>query len=478
MEPRTRYSPIPIVLLFAILIYFFLQIYDLLRNQDDSLYQFKLGWFAVRNRTLKEIQDEATFEERDKKENELFQSSKWKEATSGLLYPNSVDPNVLGIKHLKDKLQQSLYKRVKENFPLLKTTMRNLKREYEEQLRLMGDPRDSPPAQRVYLSRIQERYEEEVKKSLTGDYRPGLDIDHESRLRHHIKKFNDDFEAEIEQKALEYTWQMLDQDPSESEPIENGKPRAGIFGWIQQRWDYHLGSEPRHDVPQKLKKKLFKEQTNSWETRTNDYIQKVEDAIRACNNDLFRVACGDDTLRGKIREKLERQEIQAFVDAKTELQKILGDCDYTDSWHPVFMIELDEFQRVRVGRSVAQSSQPAVPNQPREPAGPLEQQISLYQAFYRDNKRVYEVHDWLHAYWRVAFPRFVDNIIIQVVERHLLGRKGPLRLFNRDWINLLEDEELENLVGDDEKTINDRKALKERLEGLDEALKKADIALR
>jgi hypothetical protein len=83
----------------------------------------------------------------------------------------------------------------------------------------------------------------------------------------------------------------------------------------------------------------------------------------------------------------------------------------------------------------------------------------------------------MYAYWRIVLPRFIDNVIIQVVERHLLGRKGPLRLFNRHWINHLSDDELKDLVGEDEVTVNKRKAIKEKLEGLDDALKRADIAL-
>ena len=84
----------------------------------------------------------------------------------------------------------------------------------------------------------------------------------------------------------------------------------------------------------------------------------------------------------------------------------------------------------------------------------------------------------MFAYWRAAFPRFVDNVIIQVVERHLLGRNGPLHLFNRNWSNTLLDSELAKLAGEDKKTMDDRRVLKERLEGLEEALKKADIAMR
>src|SRR5271168_855726 len=103
-------SQISIAHLFIALIRCIPQIFDLLRNHVGSPYHLKLGWFAVRNRSSKEILVEETFEERDKKETELFESGKWKEAVSNSNSWNSVDPNVLGIKCLKHTLQRNLYK--------------------------------------------------------------------------------------------------------------------------------------------------------------------------------------------------------------------------------------------------------------------------------------------------------------------------------------------------------------------------------
>jgi hypothetical protein len=51
-------------------------------------------------------------------------------------------------------------------------------------------------------------------------------------------------------------------------------------------------------------------------------------------------------------------------------------------------------------------------------------------------------------------------------------------LFDRNWIFGLEDEELEELVGENEETRAARKDLNERLAGLRNALEKVDVALR
>ncbi len=336
----------------------------------------------------------------------------------------------------------------------------------------MGLPRDKPGDQRSYLSDIQTKYEEEVRRSLNGDYRFVDDPAHPSHLRYLVKTFNNNFESAIRLNALKYHWQLNDYD-DEADGF-------GILSLIDNTWKVHQGSEPRHDAPPSLKKKLVEQQTESWERKTKSYIQQVEDAIKACNDDLFAFACEDNTLRLKIREKLKAQEMKAFENAKAELHNILKDRDYIDSWNPQLEIFIADCQRPRIERQVKlqMAQQKTGSKTETNPGDPSLDQVSARETFYLNNKRVYEVHDWLLAYWKVAYPRFVDNVIIQVIERHLLGPNGPLKLFRRRWIDILKDEELEELVGENEETRAKRKDLKERLDGLKNALEKADIALR
>ena len=423
----------------------------------------------MRNRNSKEILDGESFEERDKKEDEFFAGGKWKDATLGFPSRDSIDPKILGIRHLKRTLQVYLYKRVIKNFPRLRNKMRDLETEYSQRIQSMGEPRDKPRDQRVFLSGIQSLYETEVERSLNGDYRFVDKPNHPSRLRYHVKTFNDKFEYELQNNAVKYSWQLND--------IDDNSEGAGILQWINTTWENHRGSEPRHDTPKSLKKELVKQQTESWEAKTIAYINQVEEAIKTCNDDLFTFACKDDALRLKVRDKLRDREAKAFQDARIELQKILKDREYIDSWNPQLEFFITEHQRPRIERQVKlqlERGKKAVTSD----AKASEDQVSAHEQFYVSNKRVYEVHDWLCAYWKVAYPRFVDNVIIQVVERHLLGPNGPLRLFHRDWIIGLEDEELEELVGENEETRAVRKELRERLDGVKNALEKADIALR
>ena len=115
----------------------------------------------------------------------------------------------------------------------------------------MGEPRDNPWDQRVYLSDIQALYETEAEKSLNGDYRYTEDLTHKSRLRYHVSNFNKEFESEIQLRAVKYHWQVNDSD--------DNNDGSGILNWIYNTWNSHRGSEPRHDTPRSLKRKLVRE---------------------------------------------------------------------------------------------------------------------------------------------------------------------------------------------------------------------------
>lgn len=107
----------------------------------------------------------------------------------------------------------------------------------------------------------------------------------------------------------------------------------------------------------------------------------------------------------------------------------------------------------------------------------VEEEKKWMEKYQFSDARIYSVHDWLYAYWFVAVRRFLDNIIIQVVERHLLGPYGPLKIFSGELLDGLNDDELEKLAGEDENKMNERKAIQERVHGLEDALRKAAIAV-
>jgi hypothetical protein len=63
---------------------------------------------------------------------------------------------------------------------------------------------------------------------------------------------------------------------------------------------------------------------------------------------------------------------------------------------------------------------------------------------------VFEVHDILKAYYKVARKRFVDNICMQASAFMLVnGPNNPLKILSPQFVSSLSDEQLEEIAGED-----------------------------
>jgi hypothetical protein len=82
---------------------------------------------------------------------------------------------------------------------------------------------------------------------------------------------------------------------------------------------------------------------------------------------------------------------------------------------------------------------------------------------------VFDVHDTLKTYYNVALKLFIDNVATQVVERTLMGRDGPFRLFSTEWVTGLSGPEPSSVTEEDYATKRRREELKARIQRLEQA---------
>lgn len=88
-----------------------------------------------------------------------------------------------------------------------------------------------------------------------------------------------------------------------------------------------------------------------------------------------------------------------------------------------------------------------------------------------DDQAVYDIHDMLKAYYKVAIKRFTDNVVIQITERHILGAEGPVKFLSSDLIGDLSEVQLAELAGENFVTASKRNDLIAKAERFQEALK-------
>ena len=78
-----------------------------------------------------------------------------------------------------------------------------------------------------------------------------------------------------------------------------------------------------------------------------------------------------------------------------------------------------------------------------------------------------DLHDILKSYYKVARKRFVDVVMMQAVDYHLIhGPEGPLRLFSPEFVIALTADQLERIAGEDVSTKRKREELQREIENL------------
>jgi hypothetical protein len=102
-----------------------------------------------------------------------------------------------------------------------------------------------------------------------------------------------------------------------------------------------------------------------------------------------------------------------------------------------------------------------------------EEELKLWLSTNKDIDSLLMTYVRLNAYYRVAMARFIDNVGLQVVERHLLGKSSPLSIFNPVYVNKMAEENpdlLKSIAGENEvkatlraERIRERTSLKEAL---------------
>lgn len=427
----------------------------------------QLGCYAVRNRSTKEIiDDQLTFAERNEKEQSFFfDKNGWQ---------RDIDPGHVEIDNLRACLAKTLYKHVVSNFPDLKDDMRAATKDLAKELKSLGDPRSTPEAQRSFLLGLQSDYRKNVERCLRGHYLPGIPETHPPKLRNHVRRLCDDFDHVVRSEGLQYPFidPVSGYDPMLAIPTAD-KLRNDIlakgdtYAWILQKWDTLRGPEAPLDPPSTVKQMLFEEQISSWAELAEDHLTEVIRMIDDCNHFLFERICPDKEIRQGIRGELHKAESEAKIRAEEELSSFIQ--DHSQRLHtsdPRLKTEFDATKVIRTTMAVDRVQHQSV-TQAYQITATLQTNASL-------SSEVYEIHDYLRAYCGIMMSHFIDNVAIQVIERHLLGRSGPLATFTSQWVGGRSNQELENLVGEKMETKVRRQQLEKNLEVLKDAVSRAE----
>lgn len=186
---------------------------------------------------------------------------------------------------------------------------------------------------------------------------------------------------------------------------------------------------PAANADNEVKKKLvgfviFCKQTSKWKTISEVYLTKVMDAVTDYNDSALKEFVIDNDIRRKLLSLIEENAQVTLEEANMELNSILqaeqgGVLETSDQRFN------ERLSFMRYESMIAMVMQ-----------GPINNEVQA----------VNDIHDILKAYYKTSLTRFIDNIVIQVVERRILGEGGPLRVFTSEFVDALSDEDLSSIT--------------------------------
>ncbi|KAI2823747.1 hypothetical protein CBS147321_11058 [Aspergillus niger] len=403
------------------------------------------GWFAVRNRSTKDINEGVDIEGRHRKEREFFASvAPW----------NELKKDRVGVQALKDFLGQLLYKHIMDEFPEMVKEIAALSQQNQEELDKLGPSRQTSADQRRYLTRIAAKYQLEVTNALGGNYDPGLEADSPLKLRMHIRNLNDKFADTMARNG--HARVFLTTDGELDQEYVRGTNHKDIYTWIRSIYRDSRGAELPGTVHPNVLMNMFCEQSLPWKSIAEEYLAKVGDVVSAYNEGALASLVGDDDVRRQLEIQLRHKEDEAMANAKEQLRIVLND-ERRGPLQTVNHYFADNLAATREERSLSRLKKMGFNEENMYNIDVKELLIRAHQT--NNDQAVDDIHDILKSFYKVAMKRFNDNVVVQVVERCILGDEGAFQALTPEMIGDLTDRALEDIAGENYATSSARNDL-------------------
>ncbi|TPX69748.1 hypothetical protein SpCBS45565_g02165 [Spizellomyces sp. 'palustris'] len=161
--------------------------------------ELELGYHIIRNRSYDDCQADISVEIACQKEKTFFNKKPW----------NDIPTNDQGVKSLRSKLQDILYDLVEEEFPTIKSEIRNKLAKCNEELDILGPTLDTDQARRALLVANTNTFVDTVRPLIEGHYSL-LEYPYEHYIRAKIQGLNEIFSATILKTVSEAKFSKLD----------------------------------------------------------------------------------------------------------------------------------------------------------------------------------------------------------------------------------------------------------------------------
>ncbi|KAM3555661.1 hypothetical protein MY1884_005477 [Beauveria asiatica] len=431
-----------------------------LRIAQNDVERLQHGWFVIRNRSTKEIQEGVTIAQRHENERRFFQGAPW----------NELPKERIGVKALKPFLGQLLYEHIRREFPALVSEIEALYRETQKKIEALGSSRQTATEQRQYLTRMANRYQRNVEDALKGNYAVELEVQSQLKLRMHLRNLADKFEEEIRTKGHKMSFEQangsVDTDFLQEDENSEG---PDIMSWIRDQYREARGAELPGTVNPALLVRLFQHQSSNWGQIARKYLEQNMELL----TDYTKLECRrieeNDTIRSSLQSLILSRLDEANTAAQERLRHLLEDeqGEVLQTVNHYFAETLDKIRKDRLLTRI-QGLELHDGWTYAKDAGQLTDVLHISN----EDQAVTDLHDVLKTYYKVSMKRFTDYVVITVVER-IFRDEEALTFFSPEYVGGLSDSELAEIAAESYTTSSIRVDLEHRCERYRQALAKA-----
>ncbi|KAA8645430.1 putative dynamin family GTPase [Aspergillus tanneri] len=421
----------------------------------------------------------------DKERDELERKEFGKSAWEGVAHDRA------GIKSLMDYVDKERRTQLQKGIPLIVDEIRQKLQECENDLKKSGEARNTPRAQRYYVLQFCNEMQKMAESTLRGEKRDIPSNDPNIMLRYKLQRRLDQFAADIVDiknmaiypTKFENDLHYLSVECPNSQAWEEMLRTAnvGLYAEIYKEAEICRGRSLPGNVHPDVEEKIFRKLSSHWERIARAFVKDAKDCVKDCYDLLLRIAIPNSKVRLEVSRIVGKRLEEWNTDTDLALQALIEDNQSRPliTTNPILLEQTKaaDWQRDQIllrgsTRNKPTSTNPAVEKEGKGDASSENHQNQRFVSTMLS--QVLFVAARLSAYHDIAVYRFVDNVAMQVVERHVLGPKCPMRTVSADIFAQLDDSELNTVAGEDEADSRARMRLERARDRYRQAMEKWD----
>ncbi|ROV92992.1 hypothetical protein VMCG_09029 [Cytospora schulzeri] len=408
---------------------------DLVMNKDKANV-FKLGWYILLNPGPREPgQPWPTARERREKEQEFFGRGKWR----------SLPESMCGAEALKQQLSVQLQRHIGRHVKTLRRQIQQSLDETDAELKSMGEGKDTPEEMRIELVELFSASKELVIPAVYGFYKnpPGKNFFRSTadprgtpaqNLRARAAEENDAFSFRIRQHGRKFGFTHANAEESTEAQKQNYVRQE-----VQMLLNQIRGSEFPGDAKPRAVYMLFQSYSEYWPKLAQEHKDNLGVVCNEFLSELIDYSWPTRMREPLRREFLDPQMRQLMEKAQKELDLLSQDMHLeVQPYDPEYEEKLRNWQ-----------------SSARGPNG----DIAYSEA--------QEVLEKMLIYYELSAKSFIRNIIVQVIERHLL--QGMYNVFESLHVLKMQEDTILAIAAENRETRERRVLLKARKRAIEDA---------